>query len=128
MQLLLKSIMKNYVVFTIIKSTDKLNKIEMCCSKTNKKECNNTGAFCIYSDGEQNCKLHVPKQNLQHNKDNEEIYYVRLADELLRYIHYQQYILNKNNLSIITDVEYRIKDDEIIILESTLLSLSLIHI
>ena len=50
------------------------------------------------------------------------IYYVKLADELLRYIHYQQYILDINNNAILNQVDYRINDNEIIILESTLLS------
>ena len=69
-------------------------------NKSAKNDCKGTGAFCIYSDSEQTCKLHIPKENLQHNKDNEEIYYIRLSDELIRYIHYQQYILNINNNNI----------------------------
>ena len=122
MQVLLKSIMSNYVVFTSMKSTNHLKQIELCCNKSVKNDCKGTGAFCIYSDSEQTCKLHIPKENLQHNKDNEEIYYIRLSDELIRYIHYQQYILNINNNNIVKDLDYRINDNEIIILESTLLS------
>ena len=119
---LLKSILSEFVVFTSMKSTKNIENIELCCNKSSKKKCLNTGVFCIYSDAEQKCKLHVPKENLEHNKDNETIYYIKLADELIRYIHYQQYILNLNNANILNDVEYRINDDEIIILESTLLS------
>ena len=122
MQVLLKSIMNNYVVFTSMKSTKKLKQIELCCNKTVKNDCKGTGAFCMYSDSDQTCKLHIPKENLQHKKDNEEIYYIRLSDELIRYIHYQQYILNMNNNNIVKELDYRINDNEIIILESTLLS------
>ena len=121
-QMLLKSIMKEYVIFTSMKKTKHLQQIETCCNKTEKKSCKDTGSFCIYSDADQKCKLHIPKENLQHQKDNEEIYYLRLSDELIRYIHYQQYILNINNNSVIQDSEYRINSNEIIVLESTLLS------
>ena len=119
---LIKSILSEYIVFTSMKDTKKLDQIELCCNKLNKKSCKNTGTFCIFSNSDQLCKLHVPKENLQHNKDNEEMYYIKLADELIRYIHYQQYILNSNNSSILNDIEYKINDNEIIVLESTLLS------
>ena len=119
---LLQSILANYVVFTSMKDTKQLDQIEMCCNKINKASCNKTGSFCIYSNTEQRCTLHIPKENLQHKKDNEELYYTKLADELIRYVHYQQYILNTNNSTMLHDVEYRINDNEIILLESTLLS------
>ena len=119
---LLQGILSDYVVFTSMKDTKHLQQIEMCCNKINKGSCVKTGSFCVYSNSNQKCKLHIPKENLQHQKDNEEIYYIKLADELIRYIHYQQYILDINNNTILTEVEYRINDNEIIILESTLLS------
>ena len=119
---LVKSILSEYIVFTSMKHTKNLELIELCCNKLTKKSCKNTGAFCIFSNSDQLCKLHVPKENLQHNKDNEEMYYIKIADELIRYIHYQQYILNSNNSSILNDIEYKINDNEIIVLESTLLS------
>ena len=122
MKSVLEGLLSDYVVFTSMKDTKHLHQIEMCCNKINKGSCVNTGSFCVYSNSDQKCKLHIPKENLQHKKDNEEIYYTRLADELIRYIHYQQYILNTNNNAILNQVEYRINDNEIIILESTLLS------
>ena len=40
----------------------------MCCNKINKGSCVNTGSFCVYSNSDQKCKLHIPKENLQHKK------------------------------------------------------------
>ena len=65
---LLQSILTNYVVFTSMKDTKQLDLIEICCNKINKATCNKTGRFCIYSNTEQRCTLHIPKENLQHKK------------------------------------------------------------
>ena len=65
--------------------------------------------------------LIIPKNNL--NKpglDNEKYYYTRLADELLRYSHVRQFILEPSrHLNIIDDITH-VNDDEIIVTETTL--------
>jgi len=65
--------------------------------------------------------LIIPKNNLNKpSLDNEDYYYTRLADELLRYSHVRQFILEPSrHLNIIDDVTH-VNDDEIIATETTL--------
>jgi hypothetical protein len=68
-----------------------------------------------------NHTLIIPKNNLNKPElDNEKYYYTRFADELLRYIHVRQFILEPNrHLNIIDDTTH-VNDDEIIATETTL--------
>ena len=42
------------------------------------------------------CKLLIPKSHLLNGYDNEEIYFTRLSDEILRYAHLNKYFFNKS--------------------------------
>jgi len=71
-------------------------------------------------DTDINAPLHLPRINLVHQKNNEKIYFLRMADELIRYNRIRVFMLNTNEFLNITDIEYKINDDEFIILQSYL--------
>jgi hypothetical protein len=62
----------------------------------------------------------VPKKGLMIEQDNEEVYYIRLADELLRYKRIQQVVLHPRQKILQSKNEYDISEDEILILQSSL--------
>ena len=69
--------------------------------------------------------LLIPKYHLISGKENEEIYFGRLSDELLRYRRIQPYLLpdlNTSNIKIysIRNIEYQLNKDEMILLQSFL--------
>lgn len=66
------------------------------------------------------CKIKISKINLINNLDNEEIYFGRIADELVRYSRISSFILQQNASHIYRNVKYIINKDEIIILQSLL--------
>jgi len=68
--------------------------------------------------------LLIPKYHLISGKDNEEIYFGRLSDELLRYRRIQPYLLPELNSNIkiynIRNIDYKLNEEEMILLQSFL--------
>ena len=52
--------------------------------------------------------------------DNEEVYYGKMADELIRFRKIRNYILTSHNFLSFQEIPYNLKDDEIILLEELL--------
>ena len=63
-------------------------------------------------------KICIPSKHLISNIDNEQLYYQRIVDELIRYKRIQRFILDSNNYLNTDDVEYYINPDEIVLLHS----------
>jgi hypothetical protein len=70
------------------------------------------------TDGE-TCHINIPKTNLVNEVDNENYYYTRLADELLRYKRIRLYML-EDTINMV-DIEYKINENELIIIKNLLL-------
>jgi hypothetical protein len=84
------------------------------CSEENKK------SYCVQKDDGE-CSLMIPSKHLlMPNLNNETIYYHRIADELLRNNRIRLFMTEPENYLNITDNEYKVNDDEFILLQSTL--------
>ena len=66
---------------------------------------------------------HFPKYNLIIDQENEELYFEKLSDELIRYEKIRKYIFLKNKYMNFDIVNYKISNSEILIMESTLLNI-----
>lgn len=66
------------------------------------------------------CIIKISKINLINKLDNEEIYFGRIADELVRYSRISSFILQQNSSPVYRNIKYSINKDEIIILQSLL--------
>ena len=66
------------------------------------------------------CQLVLPKINLVNETDNEEFYYGRMADELIRYNRIKSFIFKPQSYLSFGQVKYNLRDDEIIILQDLL--------
>ena len=64
------------------------------------------------------CKMVLPKKNLITGKDNEMLYFYKLADELARYKRIQQYMLQPKQYMNLGNVYYKVNPDELILSES----------
>lgn len=62
--------------------------------------------------------LLVPKNNLLSNLDNEDIYFSKIADELIRYNRIKQFMFKPKMFLSFTDLKYDLNNDEIILLQS----------
>jgi hypothetical protein len=76
-------------------------------------------SYCVKkNDGV--CQLIVPKYNLISGDDNEIVYFARIADELIRFNRIKLFMTEPTKYLNITDSEYKINDEEFIILQNTL--------
>jgi hypothetical protein len=108
---LIRNLMKNSVNFIdnidndvkkkILQSTDTSNDIKSYCLMEKNKIC-------------------IPKKNLISGINNENLYYSRLADELIRYKRIQIFLLQPTKYLNITNIEFQINKNEILILDSVL--------
>jgi hypothetical protein len=111
----LKEISKEEIdFFEYGEDIDILGEISTCL---NSSQCGGK-KFCLMTK-ENICRINIPKINLINSEDNEENYYLRLADELLRYKRIQLYMF-ENNINMI-DIDYKINEDELIIIKNLLL-------
>jgi len=74
--------------------------------------------FCIVKSG--NNVLVLPKTHLLNGNDNRTFYFERMADELIRYKRIHMYMMNSTTYLNITNTEYKINEDEMLMLESLL--------
>jgi len=95
-----------------------ISKISLCLNM-NKKTCAADTA-CLSEEGG-NCKLLIPGKNLLSKNDNEDIYYGRMADELIRYGNIRSFVFEPKKFIAFQDIGYNLKDNEILLLESIIL-------
>ena len=119
---IIKKIIEPYVMFTDYKipSHIAVNRILKCINLT-KEKCSENNPPCLFIKEAGRCILQIPRINLISNaSNNEEIYYGRLADELIRYSKIRMFIFNPQTFLTFQQVPYNLNDDEIILLEDIL--------
>ena len=117
---IIKLMASNNIEFKDYRNDEKfIKKIEKNIINTidcNKNICNEL--FCKKIDSE--CITVFPKINLINNEDNEVNYYYKISDELIRYKLINNYILQPNKFMYFNSITYNIKDDEQLLLQSSL--------
>jgi hypothetical protein len=83
------------------------------CTTNNKNK-----SYCLLQDD--TYKLIIPRFHLISGVDNKTVYYARIADELLRYKRIQLFMFEPKNYLHLGNIEYKLNDNEFIILESLL--------
>jgi len=124
---LLRQLLENEVRFAEFKEEDllDLDEITQCsanCDDPDKKFClkevveadKETGA-----KAKERCITLIPDKHLISGKKNEDIYYARIADELIRYRRIRRFMFKPNFQLNITDSEYKIDASEFLVLQST---------
>ena len=66
------------------------------------------------------CKLELPVNNLVTGKSNKIIYFGKIADELIRFKRVRSFVLEPKNYLNISNVNYKINPDEILLLDSSI--------
>jgi len=90
------------------------------CSTAPKDKCAQIQpSLCKPNPKENGCSVILPKQNmLDARNNNEQMYFDKLADELIRYSRVNSFIFKPNTYLSFNPIEYKINEDEIILLES----------
>ena len=110
----LKSISQNKIIFIDYDESilQKIKTISLCLNN----DCDTD--FCMKNPDE-TCSLIVQKTNLITNKDNEEIYYVKLADEFIRNTKTKIFLFENKNIGI-GNIRYNIDKNELVMLHSSI--------
>ena len=96
-----------------------INNIHTCITKTDENKCKADSPLCsVTTNGK--CQIILPKTNLLNGLDNEHNYFLRMADELIRYKRIQQFMFRPQVYLSFGNVDYNINDDEIVVLQSML--------
>lgn len=112
---ILRELLENHVSFQEMdpEIVPVLYEITTCMSNCSQKK------YCLMKDNGL-CQLILPKQNLIMGMDNEVLYYGKIADELLRYRRIRSFILEPNNYLNLTNIDYKVNDNEVLLLESSI--------
>ena len=90
------------------------------CLDMDQAQCDGMKPICTFSDN--SCRLKFFKDNLIYGDNaklkNDEIYYKKLADELIRYKKIRDYVLKNDTFMNYDKVEYKINNDEIVIISN----------
>ena len=117
---LLRELMKDHVTFSTY-SPEILSELGTItnCYMSDKDECS-TKKFCLTKDNNEDntCALVIPDKNLISDKNNEEIYFGRMADELIRYNRIRSFIFQPKSFLAFSGLKYNLRNDEIILLQS----------
>ena len=89
-----------------------LDEISDCFTNTEEKK------YCVIQNGQK--QLILPRTHLISKKPNNVLYFSRMADELWRYKRIQLFMLNSKLYLNLTNTEYRIHPNEMLMLESLL--------
>lgn len=122
---------KNTVIFTDNYNYDMIKEITTCITRSTgasdgdgdgasgvKSKCSMKSPLCVVSDNGNTCQLILPKKNLVTGKNNELIYYEKMADELIRYIRINKYIFEPKSYLSFENMGYNLNDDEILLFQS----------
>jgi hypothetical protein len=116
---LLKSLVGNKIQFIGDKNYYKLIDEVSTCIVKDQTQCQNTPNLCVFTE-QNTCNLILPEYNLITSKKNENIYYGRMADELIRYKRIKSFMLQPQTYLLFGKVEYNLDPDEILLLQSLL--------
>ena len=116
---LLRNLVGDKVQFIGDKNYYKLiGEVSTCIVKDSAQCSSNTRLCAVSSDGE--CNMILPKHNLLTKKENEPIYYSRMADELIRYSRIKSFMLKPQTYLSFSNISYNLRENEIIMLQSLL--------
>ena len=79
-----------------------------------------TAGITLCGASDEECTMVVPRRNLINGIDNENAYFVRVADELIRYGRIRNFLLSPDAFLSFNEVKYRLNKDEIVLLQSLL--------
>jgi len=114
---LLKGLVQNKIQFIGDKNYYKLIQNVSTCIVKNNSQCKDTPNLCTVSDNG-TCNLILPEKNLMTGQNNTDIYYGKMADELLRYNRIKSFIFKPQSYLTFGNIKYNLRENEIILLQS----------
>jgi hypothetical protein len=119
---LLKALVSNNVEFVDHFNYKSINEddIQSCIANKSDNCVDNATSICKISKTADKCIVAFPANNLVTKMPNEEYYYGRMADELIRYNRIKSFIFKPQAYLSFGQIKYNLRDNEIIVLEDML--------
>jgi len=119
---LLKALVSNNVEFVEHFNYKSINEddIQSCIANKSDNCVDNATSICKISKTDDKCIVAFPANNLVTKMPNEEYYYGRMADELIRYNRIKSFIFKPQAYLSFGQIKYNLRDNEIIVLEDML--------
>ena len=115
---ILRKLVDDSIIFKELKE-DSINYLSNNEHFNNYIQCKKCDTYNVCSSNTSGkCQLSIPRKNLVMDMDNEILYYGKLSDELLRFSRIRSFILEPVYYLNLTNIEYKINDDEVLLLES----------
>jgi hypothetical protein len=123
---ILQNIGKDKIMFKTISEEEYKKAIynNSTCILLNKLECNKNSPLCLYTNDK--CQLIIPNNGLISSyvkNTNENIFYGKMSDQLIRYNRINSYIFNPNTYLSFESINYNLSDNEILLSETELKTL-----
>jgi len=123
---ILQNIGKDKIIFKTISEEEYKKAIynNSTCILLNKLECNKNAPLCLYTNDK--CQLIIPNNGLISSyvkNTNENIFYGKMVDQLIRYNRINSYIFNPNTYLSFETINYNLSDNELLLSETELKSL-----
>jgi len=112
---LLHELCDTYVVFNVFDDAALMSLDDITNCRTENKT---KTKYCLFKNGTN--QLIIPKKHLLSGLENNKVYFERVADELVRYKRIRSFILNPNVFLNLSNTEYKINENEMIMLDSFL--------
>jgi len=114
---LLRRLVEDMVIFVKDYDYKLINELTTCAMNKTADKCNANAPLCAFTINGK-CQLIIPKENLLTKSDNEKNYFLKMADELIRYNRIKSFMFEKQTYLSFGKVDYNLYDDEFIILQS----------
>ena len=115
---IVREVMDTSVIFSEMGERVLANIKEIINCNERENDCKDIN-YCMVSDGK-TCMQVLPIKNLINGLDNRELYYAKVADELIRYKKINQFIINSEKYLSLSKIEYSLNENEILIIQSML--------
>ena len=113
---LLKILVIESIIFVDDYDYTLIKEVTTCLNKE-KDKCLAESPLCTLSNNT-TCQMVLPKQNLITGANNERNYFLKMADELIRYSRIKSFIFEPQVYLSFSPIDYHLRDDEIIIMQS----------
>jgi hypothetical protein len=92
-----------------------VNEVSTCIKN---KKCGSSKVCAVTDDGK--CSLILPEKNLITGKQNSDLYYEKIADELIRYSRIKSFMFQPQTYLAFGNIGYNLRENEIILIQSLL--------
>jgi hypothetical protein len=116
---LLSQLASSAIIFADNYDFKMVGEVTSCLNKSPDK-CATNEPFCTVNQSSKGCQMVLPKKNLVTGARNDENYYLKMSDELIRYSRIKSCIFEPQSYLSFRSLDYNLGENEVILIQSLL--------